>query len=124
MPFVRDELNQLVIEILRSEQARQMCGIFTYCLMPDHFHFLVSPLLDGRSVLKFTDQYKGKSTNGSWSVGWEGKLWQPRYFGHIVRSEESLFAIDNYILNNPVRRGLVAQAEDWRWSGHMNPLPL
>ena len=123
-PFVRDELNQLVIEILSSEQARQNCGVLTYCLMPDHLHFLISPLQDGRSVLVFADQFKGKSTNGSWAAGWKGKLWQPRYFDHIVRNEESLLAIDNYILNNPTRRGLVDQAEDWRWSGHMNPLPL
>ena len=41
----------------------------------------------------------------------------------IVRSEESLYAIAEYILNNPVRQGFVEHTEDWPWSGHMNPLP-
>ena len=123
-PFVRDNLNQLVLDILRAEQERQNCAVFTYCLMPDHLHFLVSPLQSGISVLTFTDQFKGKATNQSWTLGWRGKLWQPRYYDHIVRAEEDLRAIAEYVLNNPARKGFVERAEDWRWSGHMNPLPL
>lgn len=123
-PFVRDDLNQLMLDILCEEQERQNCAVFTYCLMPDHLHFLVSPRQDGISVLQFTNQYKGKATNRSWKVGWRGKLWQPRYYYHIVRAVEDLRAIAEYILANPVRKHLVARAEDWLWSGHMNPLPI
>ncbi|MBI3914577.1 MAG: transposase [Chloroflexi bacterium] len=121
--FTRDELNQRILGVLRAEQERQNCSIFTYCLMPDHLHFLISPNQDGISVLTFTDQFKGKATNESWTVDWKGKLWQPRYFDHIVRTEESLWAISEYILDNPVRKGLVENREDWKWSGLMNPLP-
>jgi putative transposase len=124
IPFIRDDLNRLILDTLREEQERQNCAIFTYCLMPDHLHFLVSPCQDGISVLTFTDQYKGKATNRSWTLGWRGKLWQPRYYDHIVRAEEDLRAIAEYIFYNPVRKNLVAHAEDWPWSGQMNPLPL
>jgi len=123
-PFVRDDLNQIVLDVLREEGERQNCAVFTFCLMPDHLHFLASPRQNGISILTFTDQFKGKTTNCSWSVGWLGKLWQPRYFDHIVRGEEDLSAIDAYILNNPVRKGLVERFEDWRWCGHMNPFPF
>ena len=121
--FLRPEISQIVLDVLRSEQDRLACSVFTYCLMPDHLHYLVQPCEDGTSVLTFTDQFKGKSTNLSWTVGWRGKLWQRGYWDHIVRNEESLVAISQYILDNPVRKGLVAKAEDWPWSGHMNPLP-
>ncbi len=124
VPFVRDDLNQRMIDLLREEQERQKCNVYTYCLMPDHLHFLVSPRVDGISVLMFTDRFKGKATNTSWKFGWQGKLWQPRYFDHIVRSEESLSAISEYILDNPVRKGLVAKRDDWKWSGLMNPVPM
>jgi len=123
-PFIRADLNERVLQVLREEQTRQSCRVFTYCLMSDHLHFLASPNQDGISILMFTNQYKGKATNASWTVGWQGKLWQPRYFDHIVRTEESLTAIAEYILNNPVRKGLVENRDDWLWSGHMNPLPL
>jgi putative transposase len=124
LAFVRSELNQCMLDVLREEQERQNCAVFTYCLMPDHFHFLGSPRQDGISILTFTDQFKGKMTNRSWTVGWHGKLWQPRYYDHIVRTDESLIAIAQYILDNPVRQHLVEYAEDWPWSGHMNPLPI
>lgn len=121
-PFVAPNLNQLTLDVLRDEQETQNCSVFTYCLMPDHLHFLISPKMDSISVLQFTDRYKGKATNRSWKSGWRGKLWQPRYYDHIVREQEDLYAIAQYILNNPVRKGLVASSEDWPWSGHMNPL--
>ncbi len=112
-PFVRANLNRLVLDTLREEQPRQECRIFTYCLMPDHLHYLVSPGREGISVLQFTDRYKGRATNGSWTVGWRGKLWQPRCFEHIVRSEEDLGTIAAYILNNPVRKGLCPTVGEW-----------
>jgi putative transposase len=123
-PFVQAALNQLLLDVLVEEQGRQNCSVFTYCLMPDHLHFLISPRQDGTSVLTFTDRFKGKATNRSWKVGWQGRLWQPRYYDHVVRTDESLVAIARYILDNPVRKGLVACAEEWPWSGQMNPLPL
>jgi putative transposase len=122
-PFVRHDLNTLILDALREEQERLRCAVFTYCLMPDHLHFLLSPRMDGISVLKFTDGYKGKATNRCWTAGWRGRLWQPRYYDHVVRKEENLYSIAEYILNNPVRKKLVACPEDWPWSGHMNALP-
>ena len=59
-PFVTESLNQMIIDILCAEQARMNCTIYTFCLMPDHLHYLISPKQDGNSVLEFTDQFKGK----------------------------------------------------------------
>jgi len=122
--FVRPDLNQLVVDELRALQERYHCSVYTYCLMLDHLHYLVRPTQDGVSVLTFANRFKGSSTNQSWAVGWQGKLWQRGCWDHIVRTEESLLAIAQYILDNPVRKGVVARAEDWPWSGHMNPFPL
>jgi putative transposase len=122
-PFEGPALNKRMIDILRNEQERLRCQVYIYCLMPDHLHFLVSPCEDGVSVLTFTDQYKGKTTNESWQFDWEGKLWQPRYYDHIVRDDEDLVLIAQYILDNPMRKGLLGYGEEWPWSGQMNPLP-
>ena len=123
-PFVTETLNRMIIDTLHKEQERMNCIIYTYCLMPNHLHYLISPKQDGYSILTFTDQFKGKTTNHSWKHGWQGKLWQPRYYDHIVRAEEDLHAIAEYILNNPVRQELVDFDDDWMWSGHLNALPL
>jgi putative transposase len=110
-PFRGEALNRALIDLLREAQALDRCQVYTYCLMPDHLHYLLSPGADGCSVLTFTDRYKGRSTKQSWSCGWRGRLWQARYYDHLVRAEEDLRAIAAYILDNPVRKGLCARPE-------------
>jgi putative transposase len=48
--------------------------------------------------------------------GNHGTLWQKRYYDHNVRSHASFVDRLGYIHRNPVKRGLVAKAEDWEWS--------
>ena len=45
-----------------------------------------------------------------------GIVWQEEYFDHVVRSSESLNQKSAYIWENPVRKGLVATPELYRWS--------
>lgn len=123
-PFTRRDLSDLVLDVLRAEQELSGGIVYTYCLMPDHVHVLLSPSHPGVSALTFVDRFKGRSTNRSWTVGWQGKLWQPRSYDHIVRADEDLLAIADYILHNPVRKGLADHPEQWQWCGSMNPLPL
>ena len=123
-PFVDKALNTLVVDALRSESQSCGCIVLTYCLMPDHLHFLAGPREDGRSLLEFVSRFKGKTTNLSWRIGRHGRLWQSRFYDHAVRASEDLRDIAEYILQNPVRRGLVSRPDEWRWSGEMNPLPI
>jgi putative transposase len=41
--------------------------------------------------------------------------WQENFFEHRIRRDESLGEKAQYILNNPVRAGLVARTEDWSY---------
>jgi len=123
-PFTKENLNKMIIDTILEEQERLQCLVFVYCLMPDHLHYLIGPKHDGISVLSYTNQFKGKTTRRSWKYGWEGKLWQPRFFDHIVRKDEDLRNITTYILNNPVRKEFVNHASEWQWSGSFAELPL
>jgi len=123
-PFSSLELSAQTITALVLEQARLHCQVYVYCLMPDHLHFLLSPLTDRDSVLAFVAQYKGRTTRMAWQCGWKGRLWQPRYYEHVVRTEEGVRATADYILANPVRKGLVQTPNAWPWAGQLNPLPL
>ncbi len=124
VPFTGSAINQMVVDTLNAEQDRLRCNVYTYCLMPNHIHFLISPRMDGSSVLAYTDQFKGKTTNSSWKLGWRGKLWQPRFFDQVVRSEDELRRIAVYILENPVRKSLTDSPNKWPWCGNFNELPL
>jgi len=47
------------------------------------------------------------------------KLWQRGFYEHILRKEENIGDIAEYILNNPVRKGLAQSRDHYRWCGMM-----
>ncbi len=49
--------------------------------------------------------------------GWDdtSQSWQEESFDHVLRSSEGLEAKSAYVLQNPVRRGLVADWREYRW---------
>jgi putative transposase len=122
-PFTRADLNGAVIDVLLTERLRSRCDVYAYCLMPDHAHVVAAPRADGDSVLLYVDRFKGTSTRVSWQFGAYGKLWQPRWYDHVIRSDEHLERVCEYILANPVRRGLVDVCQDYEWCGRMVPIP-
>ena len=75
-------------------------------LMPDHLHALISFPVDGR-MQKTVSEWKRFTARGL------GVQWQRDFFDHRLRSEESESEKADYIRNNPVRAGLVGNAEDW-----------
>jgi putative transposase len=46
-------------------------------------------------------------------------FWQPGFFDHILRSNESYSEKWNYVCENPVRAGLVAAADEWPFQGEI-----
>jgi REP element-mobilizing transposase RayT len=84
--------------------------------MPDHVHLLVegddgcAPLA---VFLKRAKQYSG--FYGKKIIG--EAVWQSGYFERVLRENEDTRTVVAYILDNPVRRGLVENARDYPLSG-------
>ncbi|MFA6548821.1 MAG: transposase [Candidatus Margulisiibacteriota bacterium] len=109
--FANDAFKQAVINCLSEEKEKASFLVYVYCLMPDHLHLLLSPPGDGLSVSEFIGRFKSKSTKIAWDYGIQGKLWQGRFYDHVLRKKEAMITICEYILNNPIRKGF---ADDWR----------
>ena len=75
-------------------------------LMPDHVHLLVS----------FPREKPMRIVVSKWKE-WTAKSlrieWQRDFFEHRLRRDESYREKADYVLNNPVRAGLVADWENW-----------
>ncbi len=110
-------LNYNIIECIFEEKRRTGFLVHAYCLMPNHLHLLVSPPGNGLSVSRFIGGFKSKTNKIAWTQGIKGKLWQGRFFDHIVRKREGLQKIGEYILNNPVRKGLSENWENYNYCG-------
>ena len=76
--------------------------------MPDHLHGLFAFPGDAqiRRIWQNWKRYTSKST---------GVIWQRDFFERRLRSDESLDEKARYIRDNPVRKGLVAEAKLWAW---------
>jgi len=90
--------------------------LYAYCFMPDHVHLLLCPE-EGKDPMKFVQRYKGKTTRAYWKVSRQAKLWQRGFYDHILRGEEDVRQVVLYILENPVRKGMVASFKDYPFSG-------
>jgi REP element-mobilizing transposase RayT len=85
-----------------------------YVIMPDHVHSFV------RGGRTFTLSPWIGGLKRAMSVALKcPRLWQPGFFDHMLRSDESYAGKWNYVRDNPVRAGLVKAADDWLYQGEI-----
>ena len=105
-----------VTEQLMKRSAANAIEIAAYCLMPDHLHALL--LLDGpRGHIRLCIERFKQITGYAHARRTGGRLWQPSYFDHTLRSEDAVLPTVAYIVNNPVLAGYVALPETWPYWG-------
>jgi len=83
--------------------------------MPNHVHLLVTPVAP---LPKITQSLKGiTAKRAGLMLALTGRsFWQEESYDHLVRHEGEFEKIRSYIEKNPVRAGLVAEANQYRWS--------
>jgi REP element-mobilizing transposase RayT len=93
--------------------------LYAAVAMPDHVHLICLPLSDSSgsvSIPEITRTIKSESAHRiNKALGRMGRVWQDESFDHILRGDESLSKKMGYILQNPVRAGLVAKSQDYQW---------
>ena len=89
-------------------------------VMNDHVHALITPKRkeDGacfslREIIHTNKSYTAHQINKS--LNRSGQLWQDERFDRIIRDEEEFQEKLNYMRNNPVKSGLVNNAQDYPW---------
>lgn len=109
------EQRTIVQEILQQTAITNRVELAAYTVMPNHVHFICSAGTQGlsgfvrefksRTALEFRRRFQAKSP------------WQPRFFDHKLRTEESLKKKCQYVWLNPVRKRLVLEPNEYAWSG-------
>jgi REP element-mobilizing transposase RayT len=99
-------------EVLALHDAHPIIG---FCIMPDHVHLLMAN--SGATLGTIVGRFKARTSLQVHRLESDLELWQDDYWDHIVRREEGLYKVLQYILLNPVRAGLVANWWEYGWSG-------
>ena len=112
--FLDEALVDMFISVLRRiAETREFRGI--YCFMPDHLHLILLGINEQSDVLRAVVDFKQRS--GYW-LKHERPIfaWQKSFHDHLIRAQE-LGVHVRYVLDNPVRKGLVREWREYRFIG-------
>ena len=114
--FVNIKFFKEIESILKDQLKKFICKAYLYVFMPDHAHLLLGGNDNHSDVKKCVDSFKQKS--GFWLFkNYPEYKWQKDYYDHILRKDEDLTTQMKYILNNPVRAGIVENWKDYKMFG-------
>jgi len=117
--FVKDEDYQLLLRRFKKFLNRYNVSVFSYCLMPNHFHFLLRQEDDNPAY---------RLLNSLFSSYVQIFNKKNHRIGRLLRSPLNHVHVDNdpyfiylcqYIHFNPVKAGLVSKPEDWPYSNYL-----
>jgi REP element-mobilizing transposase RayT len=107
---LNDSSKQSVVETIEYDHGRKY-HLFLAVVMDDHVHLLLRPLKkaddtywDLADILKAIKGISARKIN--LSMGRSGKVWQHESYDHMVRDKDDYEIKANYILDNPLRKGL------------------
>jgi putative transposase len=122
-PFHCKTLAGAVVEAIEHRRKQNVWQVYAYCLMPDHLHLVVQltagegASLPRQDILTVLAQFKSFTTRSAWKAGLDGQLWQHDQWDRLLRHEREFHQRCQYVLDNPVRKGLVEDWTLWPYSG-------
>ena len=134
-----EKVAQLVIESLKYRDGK-IFQLNSYCVMSNHLHTVFRPYLDNKSVRLDSSssrpEYLSKeppldvimhslksytANEANKLLGRSGAFWETESYDHVIRNEAEYQRIQNYVVKNPVKAGLVTDWREWPWSWKREP---
>ena len=116
--FDEDADYQAFLRVMAQAQSRVPLRILAYCIMPNHFHLVVWPQVDGE-VSRFMHWLTGthsKRWNAHRGIVGQGCVYQGRFKAFPIQGDRHFFTVCRYVEQNPLRAGLCKSAAEWRYS--------
>lgn len=115
-----ESVRRSVLDCCLSQHGKRI-ELHAAVVMPDHVHVVFSARRDtnGENFTNYEIMHaiKGSAAHAvNKALGRRGPVWQEEYFDHVLRSNELIGTKVDYVLQNPMRKGLVSRPEDYRWS--------
>ena len=113
--FFGNQNKSQFLDYLEGTSKQMMIRLFAYCVLDNHYHLVLENssgrmsdflrLLNGQYGMYYRKMYGGK-----------GYVFQSRYKSTLIENDGYLIKSIDYLLQNPVRARIVANAEDYIWS--------
>ena len=91
--------------------------ILAYCIMPNHWHFVLWPKKDGdlSTFMHWLSLAHAQRWHAFHGTTGTGHLYQGRYKSFLIQKDGHLLTVCRYVERNALRARLVNRAEAWRW---------
>lgn len=114
------EIAETVVEALHYRDGK-VYDLDTFCVMANHVHVVFKPLQKEngsyhalQKIMHSLKRYTARKANNV--LNREGAFWQHESYDHVVRNRDEWERIVKYVLNNPVKAGLVERWEEWPYT--------
>lgn len=115
--FRSDDDKKQFLQILFDKKKETGFAVYAFCLMDNHVHILIKESEESLATTM-------KRVNASYAIYFNqkyhrvGHLFQDRFRSEPIEDEQYLIAVVRYIHNNPVKAGIVASLEHYKWSSY------
>jgi putative transposase len=115
MVYRSDDDRRAFLGLLAQVVDRFGWTMHAMCLMGTHYHLVVESarVLLSRGMHRLNGVYAQRFNSAH---GRSGHLWGDRFVSRVIEDERYLRRACHYVVTNPVRAGLCADATEWRWS--------
>jgi putative transposase len=103
-------------ESIQSTKSKLSFEIIAWVIIPDHFHMIIDPRVFNlsdimkRIKLSFSKKYRFERKSAT------GRIWQNRFWDHIIRDQKDLNKHIDYIHYNPVKHNIVKSPLKYEYS--------
>jgi REP element-mobilizing transposase RayT len=113
-----DAVHAAFVKFAMQAYSDRNIAVGRYVIMPDHLHlFIRGP--DGFQLGQWMGMLKQALAKRIPHVRAKSPIWQRGFFDHLLRNDESYAQKWKYVRENPVRAGLVNNADEWPYSGEI-----
>jgi REP element-mobilizing transposase RayT len=84
--------------------------------MPDHVHVVATATSAESDFKKFVSRWK-QASGYAHKRATRAVLWQGGFYDHVLRQDEDRRKVIRYLLDNPIRAGLVSALRDYPYWG-------
>jgi putative transposase len=116
--FFNDGNYQYLLRLVKEYYQKYGATVIAYCLMPNHYHFLLRQETDILLSKFMQVLFNGYVQALNLQQGRTGTLFEGRFKHKCVGQWEYMMVLCRYIHLNPVKAKLAAKPEDWAYSNY------
>ena len=115
--YTYKEQKEFLFENLRKHEETHFLDIMAWCVMSNHVHLVLKAGFDDL-VQAFHSINTRFAKRENFKRQEHGHVFQGRFWSEPIETDDYLLRAIRYIHNNPVKAGLVQDAEEWDWSSY------